>query len=353
MTAPPETGNPPGPATAAPDPAPSAAAGRSWRATGKYLAGRFAEYGIVLGLAVVINFMLPRALPGGPLQTLGGGENVGLLSPEDQKRVLAEYGLDRSLGEQFLTYLGNLATLDLGKSFADGQPVIDVIAQAFPWTLLLVGSTILLTFVVGVTLGAFGALRRQRRKGNVLLGAALLFDSMPSFWLGMLLLAFFGVFLGVLPTFGVGDGFDDPLALPRYLVLPVLTLTLTGLGQFFLYTRYSMLSTLSSDHIEHGRARGIPRRRLISRHALRPALLPVHTLLMIEIGFLVGGAVVVETVFAYPGLGRVTFEAIRAKDFPLMQGTFLVLTVTVVAMNALADATYALIDPRVRTETVP
>ncbi|HEX6073932.1 MAG TPA: ABC transporter permease [Micromonosporaceae bacterium] len=341
-------------ATDSPGSARDLVTGRSWRATGGYLAGRCVEYGVVLALALVINFVLPRALPGGPLQTLGGGgESVGLLSPEDQKRVLAEYGLDRSTSEQFLTYLSNLARLDLGNSFADGQPVVDVISRALPWTLLLVGSSILLGFGIGVLLGAFGALRRQRGKGNILLGTALLFDSMPAFWLGMLLIAFFGVFLGVLPTFGVGDGFDDPAALPRHLLLPVLTLTLTGLGQFFLYTRYSMLSVLSSDHIEHGRARGIPRRRLTIRHALRPALLPVHTLLMIEIGFLVGGAVVVETVFAYPGLGRVTFEAIRAKDFPLMQGTFLVLTVTVVAMNAVADATYALIDPRVRTGTAP
>ncbi|WP_020580026.1 ABC transporter permease [Actinopolymorpha alba] len=315
----------------------------------RYAVGRGIEYLSVLALALVINFVLPRALPGGPLKTLGGGENVGVLSTEDQQRILAEYGLDKSLGEQFLTYLANLLTLDLGKSFADGQPVLDVIVEALPWTMLLVGSSIVLTFLIGVTLGAFGGLRRKQGKGSGLLASALLFDSIPSFWLGMVLIAVFGAFLGLLPTFGVGEGWDDPAGLPRHLLLPVATLTLTGLGQFFLVTRSSMLAVLSSDHIEHARARGVPRARLVRKHALRTALLPVHTVLMIEVGFLVGGALVVETVFAYPGLGRVTFNAIQARDFPLMQATFLVLTVAVVVMNAVADATYALIDPRIRT----
>ncbi len=303
---------------------------------------------MVLVLAVVINFLLPRALPGGPLQTVGGGENVGALSSADQQRILAQYGLNQSLWQQFWTYASRLVRLDLGTSFADGQPVTTVIGQALPWTLLLVGTAIVLTFLIGVTLGAVAGLRRKRGKGSVALATVLMFDSIPSFWLGMIFIAFFGVFLGVFPTFGVGAGWDDPAALPRYLFLPVLTLTLTGLGQFFLITRYSMLSVLTADHIEHARARGVPRGRLIRRHALRPALLPVHTILLIELGFLIGGALVVETVFAYPGLGRVTFDAIQARDFPLMQGTFLTLTVMVVLMNAVADATYALIDPRVR-----
>lgn len=318
--------------------------------TARHLAARFGEYGIVLAFALAINFVLPRALPGGPLKTLGGGENAGALSADAQARILAEYGLDRPVWEQFLVYLGKLATFDLGNSFVDGSPVTDAIVRALPWTLLLVGTSIVLTFVIGVSAGALAGFRRRKGKGSGLLSGALLFDSIPSFWLGMLFIALFGVVLGVLPTFGVGAGFAEPAELAQYLVLPVLTLTLTGFGQFFLVTRYSMLSVLASDHIEHARARGIPLPRRIFRHALRPALLPAHTVLLIEIGYLVGGALVVETVFAYPGLGRVTFEAIRARDFPLMQGTFLVLTVAVLVVNALADATYALIDPRVRKQ---
>ena len=314
----------------------------------RYVAGRMLEYALVLALAVLINFLLPRALPGGPLKTIGGVGDRGVLNPEDQQRILAQYGLDKSLPEQFFGYVGDLVRLDLGNSFADGQPVVSVIARALPWTMLLVGTSILLTFLIGVTLGTVAGMRRRQGKGSGLLTTVLAFDSIPSFWLGMVLIAFFGVTLGVLPTFGVGEGWSDPLGLPRYLLLPVATLTLTGLGQFFMVTRYSMLSVLTADHIKHARARGVPRSRLLRKHALRPALLPVHTVLLIELGFLTGGALVVETVFAYPGLGRVTFEAIQARDFPLMQGTFLTLTVAVLVMNAVADATYALIDPRVR-----
>ncbi|TMR20829.1 ABC transporter permease [Nonomuraea turkmeniaca] len=175
-------------------------------------------------------------------------------------------------------------------------------------------------------------------------------DSFPQFWLGMLLIVLFGVQLQVLPTFGVSgvEGVTVSGVL-LHLILPVSTLTLTGMGYLFLYTRSSLLTVLTSEPIQHAHARGVPYGRLVRRHALRPALLPVHTILMMEIGFLAAGSIVVETVFAYPGLGRLTFDAIAARDYPLMQGAFLVLTLMVVLMNAVADATYPLLDPRVRT----
>jgi peptide/nickel transport system permease protein len=317
------------------------------RGTGGYLLGRLAEYGIVFAVALLINFALPRALPGGPLQSLGG-QNVGLLSAADRAKIQEQYGLDRPLGEQFVDYLGGVFTLDLGDSFSDEQPVTEAIGNAFPWTLLLVGSSLVLMSALGVALGVVGALRRRRGKGSVLLSIVMLFDSTPSFWLGMLLITFFGVYLGVLPTFGA-TALEGGLSID-HLVLPVATLTLVGFGQFFLMTRSSLLTVLTSEPVEHARARGVPRGRLIWRHALRPALLPAHTVLLTEIGFLMGGTIVVETVFAYPGLGRLTFGAIQGRDYPLMQGAFLMLTMTMLLMNALADATYSLLDPRIRRE---
>jgi peptide/nickel transport system permease protein len=315
----------------------------------RYTAGRLAEYAAVLAVALTLNFALPRALPGGPLKLFGSPEALARLTADERAQLATQYGFGKPLPEQFLDYLGGVFTLDLGTSLTDGRPVTQALGEALPWTLLLVGTSIVATALLGVTLGVLGALRRRRGKGSGLLGTAIVLDSFPQFWLGMLLIVLFGVQLQMLPTFGVSgvEGVTVSGVL-LHLILPVSTLTLTGMGYLFLYTRSSLLTVLTSEPIQHAHARGIPYGRLVRRHALRPALLPVHTILMMEIGFLAAGSIVVETVFAYPGLGRLTFTAIAARDYPLMQGAFLVLTLMVVLMNALADATYPLLDPRVR-----
>ncbi|MFI9560017.1 ABC transporter permease [Nonomuraea endophytica] len=301
---------------------------------------RILEYGAVVVIALLLNFLLPRALPGGPMKLFGSPEALSRLTEAERAQIAQEYGFGRPLPEQFADYLTGVFTLDLGTSLSDGRPVAEAIGEALPWTLLLVGTSIVITCVLGVALGVLGALRRRRGGGAGLLGTAIVLDSLPAFWLGMLLIVVFGVQLNVLPTYGAGT-----LA---HLVLPVTTLVVTGLGYFFLYTRSSMLTVLTSEPVQHAHARGVPYGRLVRRHALRPALLPVHTIVLMEIGFLAGGSIVIETVFAYPGLGRLTFGAISARDYPLMQGAFLVLTLMVVAMNAIADATYPLLDPRAR-----
>ncbi|MFD9942414.1 ABC transporter permease [Nonomuraea sp. NPDC059023] len=301
---------------------------------------RLLEYGAVVVIALLLNFLLPRALPGGPMKLFGSPEALSRLTEAERAQIAQEYGFGRPLPEQFADYVTGVFTLDLGTSLSDGRPVAEAIGEALPWTLLLVGTSIVITCVLGVALGVLGALRRRRGGGAGLLGTAIVLDSLPAFWLGMLLIVVFGVQLNVLPTYGAGT-----LA---HLVLPVTTLVVTGLGYFFLYTRSSMLAVLTSEPVQHAHARGVPYGRLVRRHALRPALLPVHTIVLMEIGFLAGGSIVIETVFAYPGLGRLTFGAISARDYPLMQGAFLVLTLMVVAMNAIADATYPLLDPRAR-----
>ncbi|TMR93553.1 ABC transporter permease [Nonomuraea basaltis] len=318
--------------------------------TWRYAAGRLAEYAAVLVVALTLNFALPRALPGGPLKLFGSPEALARLTADERAQIATQYGFGKPVPEQFLDYLGGVFTLDLGTSLSDGRPVTQALGEALPWTLLLVGTSIVATALAGVTLGVLGALRRRRGKGSGLLGTAIVLDSFPQFWLGMLLIVLFGVQLQVLPTFGVSgvEGVTVSGVLV-HLVLPVSTMTLTGMGYLFLYTRSSLLTVLTSEPIQHAHARGVPYGRLVRRHALRPALLPVHTILMLEIGFLAAGSIVVETVFAYPGLGRLTFGAIAARDYPLMQGAFLVLTLMVVLMNALADATYPLLDPRART----
>ncbi|MEU7830291.1 MULTISPECIES: ABC transporter permease [unclassified Nonomuraea] len=317
----------------------------SWR----YTAGRFGEYAAVLGVALTLNFALPRALPGGPLKLFGSPEALARLTADERAQLATQYGFGKPLPEQFLDYLTGVFTLNLGTSLSDGRPVTEALGEALPWTLLLVGTSTVVTALLGVTLGVVGGLRRREGKGSGLLSTAIVLDSLPQFWLGMLLIVLFGVRLQWLPTFGVSgiEGVTVQGVL-LHLILPVSTLTLTGLGYLFLYTRSSLLTVLTSEPIQHAQARGVPYGRLVRRHALRPALLPVHTILMMEIGFLAAGSIVVETVFAYPGLGRLTFGAISARDYPLMQGAFLVLTLLVVLMNALADATYPFLDPRAR-----
>ena len=328
--------------------APETSAPRRGRWT--YLAGRVAEYVVVLFIALTLNFLLPRALPGGPLKLFGSPEALARLTAEERAQIATEYGFGDPLQVQFFDYLRSVVTLDLGTSLSDGRAVTEAIADALPWTLLLVGTSIVMTTLIGITLGVIGGLRRREGKGALTLVGAIVVDSIPQFWLAMLLIVWFGVKWQIAPTFGASgpDGITI-MGVVQHLVLPVTTLTVTGIGYIFMYTRSSMLSVLTSEPVQHAHARGIPHRRLVLRHVLRPALLPVHTLIMLDIGFLAAGAIVVETVFAYPGLGRLTFGAISARDYPLMQGTFLVLTLMVVLMNLLADLTYPLLDPRART----
>lgn len=314
-----------------------------------FLGGRILEYVTVLFVALTLNFLLPRALPGGPLKLFGSPEALARLTAEERTQIATEYGFGDAIHVQFLDYFRSVVTLDLGTSLSDGREVTDAIANALPWTLLLVGTSIIFTTLIGITLGVIGGLRRREGKGTGTLIGAIVVDSVPQFWLAMLLIVWFGVKWQLAPTYGAtGPDGVTAAGLLQHLVLPVATLTITGIGYIFMYTRSSMLGVLTSEPVQHAHARGVPRGRLVRRHVLRPALLPVHTLIMLDIGFLAAGAIVVETVFAYPGLGRLTFGAIAARDYPLMQGTFLVLTLMVVLMNLLADLTYPLIDPRAR-----
>lgn len=319
----------------------------------RHVTGRIGQYVLVVTLALAINFVLPRAMPGSPLATLAG-EEAGQMTQAQRVQVLEEYGLDQPLPVQFADYLTGVARGDLGRSFRDGQPVAAEILDRLPWTLLLVGSALVITTLVGVVLGVRSGAVREHKRDTKTLAVFLTMDSLPPFWVGMLLIVVFGVWLGVLPTFGATTLGTEPgllasiAQIAEHLTLPLVTLSIAGLGQTFLITRYSMLSVMGQEYMLLARAKGLPRRRLLRRHAFRNAALPVHTLVMLEIGYIVSGSVVVETVFAYPGLGRLLFQALLARDFPVMQGTFLILVLTVIGMNFLADVTYPLLDPRVR-----
>lgn len=318
--------------------------------------GKAMQYGLVLWVALSVNFLLPRVMPGSPLPYLVG-EDVGSLGPERLAEVRTRYGLDESLGRQYLGYLADLARGDWGVSYQLGTPVAEALLERLPWTLLLVGTSLLAATLFGVLAGALAAWRRGGRLDAATLTSAIVVDALPTFWLGMLLVAVFAVQLGWFPTFGATTpaGPTGGLAylgdVARHLALPALTLTATTLSGTFLVMRYAMLDVLGEEYVRTARAKGVPERSVLFGHAVRNALLPVSTMVFLHLGVLVGGATVVETVFAYPGVGTLLYQAVLARDYPMLQGAFFLLTVSVVAANVAADAVYPLLDPRVGRRT--
>jgi peptide/nickel transport system permease protein len=315
------------------------------------IAAKAGQYALVLWVAATLNFLLPHLAPGDPVQFLYGGDALGL-PPEAVEQVRAGYGLDRPLPEQYVAFWTGLLHGDLGRSVQFNRPVADVLAEYVPWTVALVGVSTLLALLAGVALGAWAAWHRGRRRDTGVVAAVLVLDSMPGFWIGMILIAVFAVSLGWFPSYGgvaldVGGGAWLADAVHRT-VLPATTLALATFGGFFLLTRAAMVTVLDEPFVRLAHAKGVPERRVALHHALRTALLPVWTNVTLVLGTMLSGAVVVETVFAYPGLGRLIFDAVTARDHPLLQGAFLLVTVGIVAANVLADLTYPLLDPRVR-----
>ena len=312
---------------------------------------RVAQYALVLWVAATINFALPYLAPGDPVDYLYAGPIQGL-TEEQLSQIRTGYGLDRPILEQYIGFWTGLTRGDLGISVAHNRPVVDLLLERLPWTLALIGLGVLGATVLGIVLGTLAAWWRGRRRDIVVVTGVLAVDSMPSFWIGMMLIAVFAVQLGWFPSFGATEITASGAAaigeMLRRLVLPVVTITLAIFGSIFLLTRAAMISVLDEPFVRLARAKGVSERRIALRHALRNALLPVFTNVTVMVGALLSSLVVIETVFAYPGLGRLIFEAVTARDYPLLQGAFLLITIGVIVLNLLADLTYPLLDPRVR-----
>ncbi|MGQ0845522.1 MAG: ABC transporter permease [Sporichthyaceae bacterium] len=312
---------------------------------------RCAQYLLVLAAAVSVNFALPHLAPGDPVEYLYGGDDAGL-TPAQLEALRGQYGLDAPVFEQYLRFWGSLLRGDLGTSVEYNRPVLDILAERAGWTALLVGLGLVLAYLIGTLLGAWAGWRRGRRGDRASVAAVLALDSMPGFWIGMILLAIFSVRLGWFPSFGVvpldSGGLDRLLDVAARTVLPASTLALAMAGTFFLLARASMGTVLEEPHVRFARARGLSDRRVALRHGLRTALLPGYTKLATELGAVLSGSVVVETVFAYPGLGQLIYRAVLVRDYPLLQGAFLLSTLAIVGANLVADLTYPWLDPRVR-----
>lgn len=319
----------------------------------RFIISKIGQYLIVLWVAVTLNFALPRLMPGNPLALLAG-EEVGMLTAQQRAQLMANVGLDQPLPTQYVRYLENLLRGDLGYSFQKNKPITTILADRLPWTLLLTVSSLLISTLIGVTLGATAAWQRGGRGDVGLLGFFVFLESLPSFWVGMLLVAVFAVQLSLFPTFGAVtpwrsfQGWELVEDIVRHLVLPLTTLTIVSVSGTFIVARYSMLAVLGEEYIVVARSKGLRERVILFRHALRNALLPIATVFTLNLAFAFGGATVVETVFSYPGVGRLVYEAVLNRDYPVLQAAFLMITIMVVIANILADAVYPFLDPRVR-----
>jgi len=305
----------------------------------------------VLLIVAVGAFLLLEAAPGDAvdayLAATGGADS------ERVSELRAEWGLDRGPLQRFLAYAAALARGDLGWSTAFQRPVLDVISERLPSTLILMGLATALAFGVGSLLGIFAGARPGSLRDRALSLTSLAVYAMPGFWLGLVLIVIFAVDLRWLPIGGLEtiasgkSGLDRFLDIGRHLLLPVASLGIVYLALYLRLMRDSMAEIWKEDFVRAARARGIPRRRLILRHVARNALLPVVTMLGLQFGSMLGGSIVVEGVFAIPGVGRLALEAVSQRDIPLLLGVMLISAVIVIAVNLLTDIAYAVLDPRV------
>lgn len=300
-------------------------------------------------------FMLFRLMPGDPTSYIISPQ----MSPEVRKQIIAQYGLNDPLHIQYIRYMDNLVHLNLGRSFQKKEPVMETLVTFLPNTLVLMLSAFIVAYAVGVTLGVLTGWYRGSRFEKSTVVVALVGRSIPSFWVGILVLWVFGATLGWIPMSGMtsigtnSSGFIDKvgsLDFLHHLIAPMLVLAFYYMGYPLLIMRNSMLETLSEDFIDICRAKGLTERTIMFRHAARNAMLPVLTAAAIAVGFAIGGSVLIETVFGWPGIGREMIRAVLRRDYPVAQGTFLVLAFSVVFMNFVADLLYGVLDPRVTYE---
>jgi ABC-type dipeptide/oligopeptide/nickel transport system permease component len=304
---------------------------------------------VTVFVALTINFFLFRVLPGTAVTDLS---RVPHATPQLRHALNVEFGLDKPKWQQYLIYLKNLLHGNMGISFTYQQPVSHLLFQDLKNTIPMVTVGTLAAIILGVVTGVLSAWRRGSLPDHVSTNAAIFFYAFPTQWLGLMLLI---IFAGTLPAGGMQNPFllgTEPFwqhlaDIGQHMILPALTLTLTAYGSYTLIVRSSMLETMGEDYVLTARAKGLPPRRIIRRHAFRNAMLPLLTLVALDLGFIVGGAVLIEVIFSWPGIGLAMYQAIGQRDYPMLQGGFLILTVAVIFLNFVADLLYFRLDPRI------
>ncbi len=316
----------------------------------RYVIGKLAGSFATLLFVVAFNFFLFRIVATDPVANLFRGRN---LTDSQREELIREFGLEGSTLDQFWAYVKQTASLNFGRSYVTNEPVMREIIDAAPATIWLVGVSAILSAVIGIAIGIAAGWRRRSKADYAATTFTMTTYSMPDFWLGMLLLSLFAVTLGWFPVGGLEDPTSTATGVALWtdqawhMFLPALTLTLAYLGEYTLVMRSSLLDTMREDYLVLARAKGLRDVVVRNRHAVPNALLPVVTLAAINFGLVLSGAIAVETIFSWPGLGFASYEAINGPDLPMLQGLFLVFSASVIVFNLIADLLYAFLDPRV------
>jgi peptide/nickel transport system permease protein len=312
----------------------------------RYLARRLLLLIPVLAGVSIVIFMVLHLSPGDPVEIMLGSQ----ATQEDRERLRAELGLDQPLHVQYVRWISQVVRGDLGRSIWMKRPVLQEVLGRFQATLILTGTALVISTVAGIALGVASATRPNSLLDRTSAVASLFGASMPSFWLGIVLMVVFALWLGWLPASGMYApyGGGDLADLLAHLALPAVTLAAASVTIIARLTRATMLETLGQDYIRTARAKGVVERGVVLRHALKNALIPIVTVVGVQAGYLLGGAVLTETVFAWPGVGTLMVQGILARDFPLVQGCVLVVALSFVLINLAVDLLYAWLDPRIR-----
>jgi len=318
-----------------------------------YLLRKFIQASITIFIVVFMNFFLFRIMPGDPIRVLIRNPKI---SADALERVREQFGLNESRLVQFWIYLRDLFSGDLGTSFNYRQPVWEIVMERIPATVLLIGTATFLSIIIGVLLGVIFAWKRGTRVDIVGLSVSLILYSMPTFWVAIIMVMIFAVYWQIFPLGGMGmpgtyysSAWAELASQLRYMFLPTITFALILIGEYVLIMRSSLLEVMREDYMLTARAKGVNNRNLLLKHAMPNAMLPVVTLIAINLGFIVGGAIQIETVFSWPGLGRLMYTALTNRDYPVLQGLFLLITIAVIGANFCADILYRYLDPRVKS----
>jgi len=306
---------------------------------------------ILIFIMTIINFFLFRVMPGDPVAMISSPS----ITAEMRKILLIKFGLDKPLHVQFVKYIQQLLQGNLGLSFNYQRPVLDLVLERIPNTVLLLLSSYIITVFLSISLGLIASWKRGGKLDISFIVFGLWMHSMPIFWLGGLLLLYFSVQLDLFPVIGIStpwlvheNSFSYIVDVAHHLFLPMMTLGIGNIGGMFLITRNSLLDVFSEDYVTTAKSLGLTNRTILLHNVLRNAMLPLTTVILMRLGFIIGGAVTTETVFTWPGVGLLIYRAVMQEDYPVLQGAFLIITISAILANYLAEIIYGYLDPRVR-----